>query len=230
VIEPLHVGTVGGKPLRFFRTPLNDGRPDMPWAAIDDVGRCIGLSRTDRRIHLRAAVRAFEGIARSVATPDGPTTIVPHTLILAAIEGLIDIGRVSASARDNYAHACAVACMKLGVGPFPSPEAANAWAHAAANRWSPGQNIDVPDLSPFLINVSAGQTAKERPADETGEILISEQAMLSLPMRFDGDKGNEAKAEMIEIVKAWYRGELLPQQKAPLITKLYGTAFKGSKP
>jgi hypothetical protein len=79
-VEPLHVTVIGGHPLRFFRTPINDGRPDMTWCVIDDVGRCIGLSRTDRRTHLRAAVRAFEGIARSIATPDGPVTIVPHTL------------------------------------------------------------------------------------------------------------------------------------------------------
>jgi hypothetical protein len=30
MIEPLHVATVGGHPLRFFRSPLNDGRPDFP--------------------------------------------------------------------------------------------------------------------------------------------------------------------------------------------------------
>jgi hypothetical protein len=30
VIEPLHVAMIGGHSLRFFRTPLNDGRPDLP--------------------------------------------------------------------------------------------------------------------------------------------------------------------------------------------------------
>ena len=30
MIKPLHIATVGGQPLRFFKTPLNDGRPDMP--------------------------------------------------------------------------------------------------------------------------------------------------------------------------------------------------------
>jgi len=27
MITPLHVATVGGQPLRFFCTPLDDGRP-----------------------------------------------------------------------------------------------------------------------------------------------------------------------------------------------------------
>ena len=28
-VEPVHSATVAGKPLRFFRTPLDDGRPDL---------------------------------------------------------------------------------------------------------------------------------------------------------------------------------------------------------
>jgi hypothetical protein len=39
MIEPVHIAMVGGKPLRFFASPLNDGRPDLPWVVIDDVGR-----------------------------------------------------------------------------------------------------------------------------------------------------------------------------------------------
>jgi hypothetical protein len=29
MIKPLHVATVGGHPLRFFKTPLDDGCPDL---------------------------------------------------------------------------------------------------------------------------------------------------------------------------------------------------------
>jgi len=45
-IAPLYAATVGGQPLRFFRTPLGDGRPDFPWCGLDDLGRCLGLNRT----------------------------------------------------------------------------------------------------------------------------------------------------------------------------------------
>jgi hypothetical protein len=36
VSKPLHIATIGGHPLRFFRTPINDGKPDMPWHAVGD--------------------------------------------------------------------------------------------------------------------------------------------------------------------------------------------------
>jgi hypothetical protein len=49
MFQPLHVATVGGHPLRFFPTPLNDGRPDMPWVAIDDLYRCLGFNRPQRK-------------------------------------------------------------------------------------------------------------------------------------------------------------------------------------
>jgi hypothetical protein len=208
IIEPLYVAVIGGHPLRFFRTPLNDGRPDLPWVAIDDVGRCLRLSRAVRRTHLRAAVRAFEGIARSIATPDGPITIVPHTLTLAAIEALVDRGKAFTSGRDEYARACADACMKLGIGPFPSPEASNAWAHVALNRWSPGQTIAAPDLTPFLRS----------------ETIISEHEILWLAMRWEGNKANMTKSEMIAIVTAWYRGKLLPRSETPILSKIYERA------
>lgn len=71
MINPLHVATVGGHPLRFFKTPLNDGRPDFPWLAIEDLGRCVGFDRAGRRFFLRS-LRSSEwrAIPRTVATTD----------------------------------------------------------------------------------------------------------------------------------------------------------------
>src|SRR5262245_14045752 len=111
MITPLHIATVGGHQLRFFKTPLNDGRPDMPWVAVDDLGRCLCLSRADRRIHLAVFYRLKKEIVRTIATPDGPVTIAPHALAKPALEALIDTGRARApaSARDEYTNAIAEA-------------------------------------------------------------------------------------------------------------------------
>src|SRR5262245_42237874 len=109
--KPLHVATVGGHLLRFFKTPLDDGLPDMPWVAIDDLGRCIGLSRAHRRIH-RALFHRLE-IARTVTTPNGRVRIIPHAIARAAVEAMIDTSRAPASARDEYVDASADAMMKL---------------------------------------------------------------------------------------------------------------------
>jgi hypothetical protein len=94
MIEPLHVAIVAGHPLRFFRSPLNDGRPDMPWVAIDELGRCVGLNRADRRIHLAVfhRVPAFKKMVRTIATRDGPVTIAPHALAQLVLGALIRHG------------------------------------------------------------------------------------------------------------------------------------------
>src|SRR5258707_182286 len=95
-IEPLHVATVGGHPLRFFKTPLDDGRPDLPWVAVDDLGRCLALSRAHRRIHMAVFYRLQKEMVRTIATADGPVTIVPHALAKPALEALFDTGRARA--------------------------------------------------------------------------------------------------------------------------------------
>src|SRR5262245_58109531 len=107
LVEPLHVATVGSRPLRFFRTPLNDDLPDMPWVAIDDLGRCLGLSRAPRRIHLAVFYRVWRKAVRTVETPDGRVAIVPHAMARATVEALVDTGRAPVSARDEYVSASA---------------------------------------------------------------------------------------------------------------------------
>ena len=52
VVTPLHVGTVGGVPVRFFRGP--SGQPELPWHAVDDLYRALGLPRAKRRFLLQA--------------------------------------------------------------------------------------------------------------------------------------------------------------------------------
>jgi hypothetical protein len=218
-VEPLHVAVIGGHPLRFFRTPLNDGRPDLPWVAIDDLGRCLGLSRKDRRTHLRVFASLHKEIVRTIATPGGPTSIVPLSIANAAAAALVeDLGRGSAHARGEYQHAAGAACMKLPRGPFPSVEALTAWANAAANRWSNVGSVSVADLLPHLTVTTAE-------GDESR--LIDEGEMLRLAMRTDANEGKIAAVqnEIVEIVRAWHRGELLPRSDAPLLSQIYEKGF-----
>jgi len=151
MIEPLHTATIGSHQLRFFRTPLDDGRPDLPWVAIDDLGRCLGLSRAHRRIHLAAFYQVWKEAVRTVETPDGRVAVAPHAMAMAAVEALIDKGRTTASARDEYVSASADAMMKLPRGPFHSAEALRVWVSAAANRWRvSGHTFSMAELFPFI--------------------------------------------------------------------------------
>jgi hypothetical protein len=54
LIKPLHIGTIRDQQLRFYGTPNDDGRPDMPWHCHDDLQRCFGMPRNQRRYFLRA--------------------------------------------------------------------------------------------------------------------------------------------------------------------------------
>jgi hypothetical protein len=190
VIEPLHVAVGGGHPLRFFRTPLNDGRPDLPWVAIDDLGRCLGLSRTDRRVHLRAVHAGSKAIIRTIATSDGPASIIPVSLAL----------------------------MKLAPRPFASAEELMAWTNAVTTRWA-GDPISAVDLMPFLkVTTAKGEESR----------LINERDMLLLAMRTEATDDNKIEAvqnEIIAIVSAWNRGELLPRSDAPLLSQIYERGF-----
>jgi hypothetical protein len=108
-IEPLHIATVGGLPLRFFKTPLNDGRPDLAWHAVDDLHRCLGLNREGRKIFLRKLrSKVWGAIVRSITTADGVITA-----------------------------ASSEALKKINI-PFAFPsDAFFDWMKAAMNRWEP---------------------------------------------------------------------------------------------
>jgi hypothetical protein len=148
MIEPLHIATVGGHPLRFFRTPLNDGRPDFPWLAIDDLYRCLGFNRPQRK---RLQQKARIGARRTIATAKGSVSIAPHAIARAAVEARVEMGRAPASVRDDYVHASAEALMKLAPQPFPSAEALTAWVNEAANRWRlHPEPISIAELFPFI--------------------------------------------------------------------------------
>jgi hypothetical protein len=54
--------------------------------------------------------------------------------------------------------------------------------------------------------------------------LLNESQMLLLCMKADAKEAARAddfRAEIIEVVRAWARGSLLPEHKAPLLSALY---------
>jgi hypothetical protein len=91
IAEPLHIAVLSGHPLRFFRTPLADGLPDLPWHAVDDLQRCLALNRHGRKIFL-ALLRSnkrWNGIVRNVATADELVTVAPHFMAQGTIGALV---------------------------------------------------------------------------------------------------------------------------------------------
>jgi hypothetical protein len=132
MIQPIHTATIGGHPLRFFRTPNDDGKPDMPWHSIDDLHRCLGLNRELRKLFL-SKLRKW-GSIRTVATADGIVTIAPHYMAQGCINAMVEKGIVPPDVRDAYDYEGSVALNKLVAHlPFPS-DYFFAWMKAAMNR------------------------------------------------------------------------------------------------
>ena len=100
MIEPIHIATIGGQTLRFFRTPNDDGRPDFPWHCVNDLHRCLGLDQTARKFFLRK-LRKWGGL-QTVATPQGSVVIAPNYMAQGGINAMIAMGQVSASFRAQY--------------------------------------------------------------------------------------------------------------------------------
>jgi hypothetical protein len=133
VIKPLHVATIRGHQLRFFRTPNNDGRPDLHWHCVDDLWRCMGLSREQRRImqHKMKEPGPFRNSFRTIATSDGLVTIAPHFIAQVITSTWRETG--SANIETEYALAGAEALQKL-TAHLSFPEEVLPWTAAALNR------------------------------------------------------------------------------------------------
>lgn len=135
ITEPLHIAQVGGRRFRFFRTPLNDGKPDMPWYAIEDLHQCLRLNRDQRRVLLRRFRARF---VQAVATAEGIVNIAPHLMAQGTIDAMIEMGLAPASVRADYDLAGSEALQKLCAHlEFPS-DAWMAWMKAAMNRHERG--------------------------------------------------------------------------------------------
>jgi hypothetical protein len=131
---PLHVAVINGKPLRFFASPMNDGRPDLPWIAIDDLHHCGGLNREERRWFLRKFQSGW-GLSKTIATPGGKTVIVPNCMAMAAVDVMIARGYAPKSFEIEYRLVAASAVGEITAHlTFPNDEYF-AWWKAALSRW-----------------------------------------------------------------------------------------------
>jgi hypothetical protein len=128
---PLHVAIIRGHQLRFYRTPNDDSRPDLPWHCIDDLYRCMGMSRGVRKHFQRQMKRGpFASDFRTVATSDGIIMIAPHYVA----QGITAAWRETdcADIENEYAREGAHACKKLYAGL--SPEQLLPWLKTALER------------------------------------------------------------------------------------------------
>lgn len=138
---PVHTGAVNGHSVRFFKTPLDDGRPDLPWHAVDDLMKACGLTRPAERTHfLRMAQKDWGDCIRTVATASGPVTVGPHYMAQGLVGAMIHVRRVKKRAEMDYTKAAASALEAL-TGDL-GDEASIGYAIAASHRWNDSAGRD----------------------------------------------------------------------------------------
>jgi len=132
----LHVSMVGQQPVRFFRPPLNDGRPDMPWCSLSDILRATGYDK-DARARLAVTIsRDYRERIRSIADP------VKARLVIGCYVLGMDV--LSAAVRRGFAHGSLIAdlrdgCMEAAKKMLADRDPAEAALYLidAAKRWKP---------------------------------------------------------------------------------------------
>ncbi len=140
IAQPLYVGDVNGCRLRFFKPP--DGRPDFPWAALEDLHECVGVPHPVRQQLLRIAQNTELPV--SIASNECPIVVVPHYLAQGLIDVMIKMKRCSAEVKIAYQMAGGEALTKqmLSLGmTFPSDQWF-AWVKAALNRHEGDNDAD----------------------------------------------------------------------------------------
>ena len=102
LVEPIYVGTINGKPLRFFKAPLPG--PHLVWHAFDDLVLCLDLPR-DLRRSFQQGLKSSEWASdvHTVATDGGIVTIAPHWIAQGMIGSMMELGRTSTKTEFAYA-------------------------------------------------------------------------------------------------------------------------------
>jgi hypothetical protein len=144
IVTPIHTGFVNGKPVRFFHSPLGDGRPDFPWLALDDLMAALPLPRPIRRAFSRGLRSDWKDRIRTITTAKGATTIVPNAVAQGLLNAVVGQGLCPAALEAEYDAAVLAACPALTIGLDAEEE--QEFVAAATFRWA---DVGIASPSPF---------------------------------------------------------------------------------
>ncbi len=100
--KPIYTGTINGHPVRFFKTPMNDGKPDFAWHSTEDLMKAANLTADMIEYFMRSTKADHSNLYQTVATPNGLVTVAPHCVAQGFTQAMVAVGRVPASFPDQY--------------------------------------------------------------------------------------------------------------------------------
>ncbi|SFT24473.1 hypothetical protein [Methylobacterium sp. yr668] len=129
---PIHVTTINGVSVRFFRGPA-DG-PDMPWHAHDELLAALALPRDLRRALKAALLKGWKDACHTVEVEGEPVLLAPHFVAQGLIGMAQEVGKGITTTPDfvdrEYARA-GVAAMNALTAHLPDTQDRFAWAMQA---------------------------------------------------------------------------------------------------
>ncbi|MEI8397356.1 MAG: hypothetical protein WCF85_21775 [Rhodospirillaceae bacterium] len=105
ITKPIHTAKINGNPVRFFKTPLNDGKPDFPWHSMHDLMVACALPLSMVEHFMRGAKQDHADMHRTIATADGVVTIAPHCCAQGLLGAMVHVGRITSNAEREYTKA-----------------------------------------------------------------------------------------------------------------------------
>ncbi|MBC7907621.1 MAG: hypothetical protein H7Y60_12880 [Rhodospirillaceae bacterium] len=132
MMTPIHTASINGHPVRLFRSPLNDGRPDFNWVAWDDLLAAFPLPSDMKTDFIRRLRSDWPDESRTVATAEGLAVLVAHHAAQGFLAAMTECLGIDAEC--NYAMGAAAA-LKLMTGHLAFPDGVVAYAAAASRRW-----------------------------------------------------------------------------------------------
>ncbi|HLO75022.1 MAG TPA: hypothetical protein VK196_01025 [Magnetospirillum sp.] len=132
MIQPIHTATVNAHPVRLFRSPLTDGRPDLHWVCWGDLLNAFPLPDDLKADFVQRLRARWPEESHTVATAEGVCVLVPHH----AAQGFLAAMRecLGMDAETDYALGAAQALKRL-TSHLTFPDGVLRYAAAAMHRW-----------------------------------------------------------------------------------------------
>jgi hypothetical protein len=102
IVEPIHIATINGKPLRFFLSPHDDAAEpfEFPWCSVGDLLSCLDVPSDQQSLFLQWVAERTTSLGpqgegrviktQTVATADGIVTIAPKSFVNPIVTGFTD--------------------------------------------------------------------------------------------------------------------------------------------
>jgi hypothetical protein len=177
ISTPIHIATVNGKPLRFFRSPMEG--PDFPWFAFNNLMLCFAVTAEVKNVVMSKFVASeWRGHSRLVVDDAGEEIIIcPHFMARGLLGAMEQNDFVRKGALETYLQAWTDALKQLTADlPIGSPEWL-AWMKQAVSRG--GDDNTNPVLNPTLAFLEA--------AEKYGKVVHKDgERFLQIAMPDDG--------------------------------------------